>query len=749
MNKRVFLMVALLLLCALIFLQQDVDATLIEVVGSSTQRTLTTDTENVIFTVRFTGETGELRQFVDIAAAGIIDSTGTSVKVIIRPNPEDGPLRVADGETHDVTLRVNRKRIPTVKDQINITFQGIDAFETTYLFQVNLTIAVRTPTDPIADISLGVDGKGSLIVPPSDIADETFTLTLDNNGSANDTISVALVPHSTFYEEFTNVYAFEEEIAALEIAADMALLSLSSTSVTVAPNGQGTLTLRIPGRLIRKYNGYAAIVTATSGADSLFTSTTTVWVNVRGTRSGMLLEGLGDLTQTSKTTDIEDITYTLRATNIGDSLDGLDFVIVSDAIDTATLSSETLTLFPDSDEDIILTIPRTALSQAGTYQIYVIASSQNDSSVSVKVLTETIIIDDTATKTEETEETEEAGGEGEENGSDETDEIVLPPKIIFSEFMFVAGEDETGLPQWIEVYNDGGAEVNLRGWKLQLKSLEPSSLDVTVLINTDFLIPAQQARVVVTALGRHSGGGNLSDDAVYELLPFALAGPAQEALENQIQHIAGDGFSVKLSTSEDVLIDHIGTLSGDEKTWELPECLIEGVRSSLIRRFDEGEPRSGIERRGWVRAYDTKNLAAGIYYGSPQDIGTPGYRRGKPVPVELSQFSAESVNDEVVISWTTESELDNAGFNIFRSTSRTKNFQRINVRLIQGAGTTGERTQYQFIDKTVKPDVVYYYRLEDVDFSGTRGILTTYRLRGIIAPTGKRITTWGTVKAHR
>ncbi len=747
MNKRVFFMVALLLLCALIFLQQDVDATLIEVVGSSTQRTLTTDTENVIFTVRFTGETGELRQFVYEAAA-IIESTGTEVNVVLRPK-EDAPLSVADGETHDVTLRVNRKRIPNVRDQINITFQGIDALETTYVFQVNLTIAVRTPTDPVADISLGVDGKGSLIVPPSDIADETFTLTLDNNGNANDTISVALVPHSTFYEEFTNVYAFEEEVAALEIAADMALLSLSSTSVTVAPNGQGTLTLRIPGRLIRKYNGYAAIVTATSGADSLFTSTTTVWVNVRGTRSGMLLEGLGDLTQTSKTTDIEDITYTLRATNTGDSLDGLDFVLVSDAIDTATLSSETLTLFPDSDEDIILTIPRTALSQAGTYQIYVIASSQNDSSVSVKVLTETIIIDDTATKTEETDETEEAGGEGEENGSDETDEIVLPPKIIFSEFMFVAGEDETGLPQWIEVYNDGGSEVNLRGWKLQLKSLEPSSLDVTVLINTDFLIPAQQARVVVTALGRHSGGGNLSNDAVYELLPFALAGPAQEALENQIQHIAGDGFSVKLSTSEDVLIDHIGTLSGDEKTWELPECLIEGVRSSLIRRFDEGEPRSGIERRGWVRAYDTKNLAAGIYYGSPQDIGTPGYRRGKPVPVELSQFSAKSVSDEVVISWTTESELDNAGFNIFRSTSRTQNFQRINVRLIEGAGTTGERTQYQFIDKTVKPDVVYYYRLEDVDFSGTRGILTTYRLRGIIAPTGKRITTWGTVKAHR
>ena len=58
-------------------------------------------------------------------------------------------------------------------------------------------------------------------------------------------------------------------------------------------------------------------------------------------------------------------------------------------------------------------------------------------------------------------------------------------------------------------------------------------------------------------------------------------------------------------------------------------------------------------------------------------------------------------------------------------------------------------TQYQFIDKTANPDVAYYYRLEDVDLSGKGGILTTYRLRGIIAPTGKHLTTWGTLKENR
>ena len=174
-----------------------------------------------------------------------------------------------------------------------------------------------------------------------------------------------------------------------------------------------------------------------------------------------------------------------------------------------------------------------------------------------------------------------------------------------------------------------------------------------------------------------------------------------------------------------------------------------GARSSLIRRFDKGVPRSGLKRRGWRRAYDTKRLVAGLYYGHQHDLGTPGYRRGKPLPVELSHFSARFEKDRVVINWTTESELNNAGFNILRSTSPTKNFRPINLKLIQGAGTTGQRNEYQFIDKTAKPDVAYYYRLEDVDISGTRAFLNTYRLRGVITPTHKRITNWGTFKDDR
>ena len=438
-------------------------------------------------------------------------------------------------------------------------------------------------------------------------------------------------------------------------------------------------------------------------------------------------------------------------------IDRINFTISGD-IGTATVNQNEIVLDEGDYEDITLTIPRTALSAAGTYNVNVIATSANNPLLSTTVVATTIVTDDTPTPTDPviTFKTTDVTivPEGTLTHPDlSTHEVTRPDwsthEVVLSEFMYETGAGEAVLPQWIEVYNNSNSEVNLRGWKVHWKSLQPTPLDTIATFDEDFRIPAQQARLIVTVLGRRSGGSNLSDDAIFQLPILHTEELEQEIIVSLFQDIIGGGFSLKLLNPEDVLIDQFSTLNGDKKAWELPECLIDGVRSSLMRRFDEGVPRSGIKQRGWIRAYNAKRLVSGIYYGNPFDLGTPGYRRGKPLPVQLSQFSAKFVKGEVVINWTTESELDNAGFNIYRSTSQTKNFQHINTKLIQGAGTTGERNTYQFIDRTAKPNVAYFYRLEDIDLSGTPGILTTYRLRGVITPTGKRITTWATLKNDR
>ena len=82
---------------------------------------------------------------------------------------------------------------------------------------------------------------------------------------------------------------------------------------------------------------------------------------------------------------------------------------------------------------------------------------------------------------------------------------------------------------------------------------------------------------------------------------------------------------------------------------------------------------------------------------------------GKPLPVTLSHFCAEHTNTGVVLKWVTESEVDNAGFYIYRSETRDGAFKVVNPTMIQGAGTTGERNTYTWRDTTTKPNVVYYY----------------------------------------
>ena len=122
---------------------------------------------------------------------------------------------------------------------------------------------------------------------------------------------------------------------------------------------------------------------------------------------------------------------------------------------------------------------------------------------------------------------------------------------------------------------------------------------------------------------------------------------------------------------------------------------------------------------------------------------------GEPLPVTLSHFRAEHTNAGVVLKWTTESEIDNAGFYIYRSKTKDDEFKVVNRTMIQGAGTTGERNEYTWTDTTAKPNTVYYYQIEDVSHAGIRKQLATVRLRGLVSASGKLTTRWADLKMQK
>ena len=159
-----------------------------------------------------------------------------------------------------------------------------------------------------------------------------------------------------------------------------------------------------------------------------------------------------------------------------------------------------------------------------------------------------------------------------------------------------------------------------------------------------------------------------------------------------------------------------------------------------------------MKKFGWFPANKVATLSKGrseYYYGKQNDIGSPGHRTEDSgiLPVTLSSFNPQ-VNEDgaVVISWMTESEVDNAGFNILRSNAIKGPFVKVNPKLIQGAGTTGERSAYTWTDTSAKPNVEYYYQIEDVSFAGVKETLVTQRLKGIHSAKNRALTSWGIIK---
>ncbi len=86
--------------------------------------------------------------------------------------------------------------------------------------------------------------------------------------------------------------------------------------------------------------------------------------------------------------------------------------------------------------------------------------------------------------------------------------------------------------------------------------------------------------------------------------------------------------------------------------------------------------------------------------------------------IELSSFTATPKAGQVIIQWTTESEIDNAGFNLYRSQTENGNYSKINTSLIPAQGSTTQGANYEFTDTNVQNRKTYYYKLEDIDLTG-------------------------------
>ncbi|ACF14322.1 filamentous haemagglutinin family outer membrane protein [Chloroherpeton thalassium ATCC 35110] len=94
-----------------------------------------------------------------------------------------------------------------------------------------------------------------------------------------------------------------------------------------------------------------------------------------------------------------------------------------------------------------------------------------------------------------------------------------------------------------------------------------------------------------------------------------------------------------------------------------------------------------------------------------------GGEEDNPLPVELTSFSGASTNAGAVLNWKTASEIDNAGFVIYRDGVAIASYT--NTSALEGQGTTSNTTSYNYTDSDVYLGESYTYKIVSVDISGT------------------------------
>jgi hypothetical protein len=98
------------------------------------------------------------------------------------------------------------------------------------------------------------------------------------------------------------------------------------------------------------------------------------------------------------------------------------------------------------------------------------------------------------------------------------------------------------------------------------------------------------------------------------------------------------------------------------------------------------------------------------------------------LPVEVSIFRAVGGDGIVYLYWQTISEIDHQGFIIERAAAENGLFYQIasyeSNDQLRGIGNTSRERNYRYSDRTVYNNLVYWYRLVDVDMDGIRTLHT-------------------------
>ena len=202
---------------------------------------------------------------------------------------------------------------------------------------------------------------------------------------------------------------------------------------------------------------------------------------------------------------------------------------------------------------------------------------------------------------------------------------------------------------------------------------------------------------------------------------------ADQATLMDIEFSGGDTWTGQIVFTSAPESDHTFTIEigsstdGSDFTAGGPDATINGNGSATVFTYTTDASGFTVTTGNYLAlritnnsssSYDVQTGGAWSYCSSP--LNSTDYS----LPVELTSFTATPGNGIITLNWLTESEIENLGFNIYRSTNTNLEFIILNAELIPGAGSSSEKHEYSYVDHDVKSGITYWYKLEDVDYKG-------------------------------
>ena len=111
-------------------------------------------------------------------------------------------------------------------------------------------------------------------------------------------------------------------------------------------------------------------------------------------------------------------------------------------------------------------------------------------------------------------------------------------------------------------------------------------------------------------------------------------------------------------------------------------------------------------------------------FSTPQAIGTSLYDDISSLPVQLTSFSASVLEIGVKLSWRTETEVDNYGFEIERKNPPLNPLPGgelkgwVKIGFVEGHGNSNSPKDYSYVDNNITGGN-YSYRLKQIDTDGS------------------------------